>query len=92
MIRVIDHYLDWIAAVAIVVLYVLRDQGTLVLSAETIMQIWVVATLARGITEAGKRRSAKRRAPESPTVTVGTRPERPPSETDTLTPEDTPSA
>lgn len=92
MIRVVDHYLHWLVVVAIVVLYVLRDQGTLVLSAETIMQMWAAAQIALGITEAAKRRSAKRRVPESPTVTVGTRPERPPSETDTLTPEDTPSA
>lgn len=91
MIRIIDHYLHWLVVVAIVVMYVLRDQGALVLSAETIMQMWVAAQIALGITEAAKRRNARRRSIDGPTVTVGTRPDKPPSQTDTITPEDPPS-
>ena len=71
----LGRYIDFLTAVVIVVLYALRDNGILVLSAETITLLATLGATARGIFEARKRKadaSGNRMSPDpGPAPTPG---------------------
>ena len=76
---VLDRHMDWIAGAAIVALLILRDNGVLVLSADTLLYMGAGGTVARAAWERRKRGQVERTL----AVAMERRPDPPPSLTDT---------